>query len=201
MLELQRILTLGGLAALFACGASVARADNIHLCDINATTTCNAGSVIKTTSTTAYVFGSSYTGDTLNVAILTPQSGSSGNFKPGTNLWTVLGEAPAQVFPNFASTLSQETGATGMVPGSFQASDISLGAWTGSVNLGQTITLPNEPAGTIFIAFLENSSGQLVAVSPWSSSLINAVATPEPSSLVLLGSGLIALLFLAWRRH
>jgi len=198
----RKFLSILGLGALIACCASSARADNIHLCDINAFTTCNAGTVIPTHSTTAYVFGTSNTSDTLHVAILAPQSGTAAGsniFSSGTNLWTVLGEAPAQVFPTFASTLSQETGATGMVPGSFLVSDADFGNWTGSVNAGQLITLPNEPVGTIFIAFLENSSGQLQAVCPWSSSLIN-VATPEPSSLLLLGTGLLACLGLAWRR-
>ena len=180
------------------CGSSPAKADNLHLCDVSATVSCNAGSVIPTSSTTAFVFGTAGTGDTLNLAILNPLADGSGNFTSGTNLWTTLlgVNPPPQVFPNFASAVSQELGATGFTAGSFNASTLAIGNWTGTVTLGQTITLPNEPAGTIFIAYLTDP-GQVIAVSPWSSSLI---ATPEPSSFVLLGVGLLGIAALAFRR-
>jgi hypothetical protein len=40
------------------------------------------------------------------------------------------------------------------------------------------------------MAFTENANGKLGLVTPWSSSLVN---TPEPSSLLLLGAGLLGL--------
>jgi hypothetical protein len=194
---IRKILAVVALGVMSMCLTSVAKADNIHLCDINQYTTCNAGSVIPTFTTAAFVFGTSYTGDTLSIAILNPLAGTTGNFSSGGNLWTALGVIPPQNFPNFSSTQSQEQGATGFLAGSFQASSMSYGAWTGTVTVGQSITLPVQPVGTIFMAYLTDSSGNLVAVSPWSSSLINVtpptVSAPEPASIVLLGAGLLGI--------
>jgi PEP-CTERM motif len=43
------------------------------------------------------------------------------------------------------------------------------------------------------MAFTEDAQGNLSSVTPWSSSLI---ATPEPSSLLMVGAGLAGLLVL-----
>jgi PEP-CTERM motif-containing protein len=181
------------------CYSAAAKADNIHLCDVNQYTTCNAGSVIPVSGLPgpSWVFGTAASNETLYIAVLTPQSDTSGNFNSGTNLWQVLLGTAVQNFPNFASTASQELGATGIVAGSFNATSFKVGTWTGSVNTGQLINLPASPVGTIFVAYLLDSSGNLVAVSPWSSSLINV---PEPSSAMLLGIGLLALGALVGRR-
>ena len=168
-----------------------AKADNIHLCDVS--TGCNAGSVIPIGTTTAYVTGNP-TGQELFLAILTPVAGTSGGWHGGT-LWSALNPAITCknkcTYPTLSSAISQELTGAGIVAASFNVSDHDLRvAWT--VN-GQQITLPNEPVGTMFMAFTETSGGALNLVTPWSSSLLTTPA-PESSSLLLLGIGLLGVL-------
>jgi len=104
-------LVLVGISGLLF--SSPALANNLHLCDISQFTQCNSGSAIAVTSSQAWAFGTSYTGDTLYLAVMNPLAGNGGNFSSSTNLWNVLNVQPSQVFPTFASTVSQEQGATG----------------------------------------------------------------------------------------
>ena len=178
------------LVALCFAFSLQAKADNIHLCDVS--TGCNAGSVIPIGTTTAYVTGNP-TGQELFLAILTPVAGTSGGWNSGT-LWSALNppiNCNKCTYPTLSSAISQELTGAGIVAASFNVSDADLGvAWT--VN-GQQITLPNEPVGTMFMAFTETSGGELNLVTPWSSSLATTT-TPEPSSLLLLGIGLLGVL-------
>ena len=177
-----------------------AKADNLHLCDVN--TVCNSGSVISVFGTPATVFvnGTSYTGGTLYLLVMTPASGNSGNWNSSNNLWNVLGVNPSQTYPTLASAISQESGATGLTPGSFNVSSVSQG--TGLWNGSTSVTLPAGPVGTIYMAFVLDASGNLVAVTPWSSSMVNAgnTSVPEPSSLSLVGIALIGFIGLAGRK-
>lgn len=187
------LLTAAMVAALCFIFVGPAKADNLHLCNVSSG--CSASSVIPISGTTAFVTGTANAGDTLFIAVLIPVADNSGNFNSSTNLWTALGESPNQVFPTLASAISQEATQTSITTMSFNVSDISEGAWTGSA----TITLPVEPVGTMFMAFTEDSKGNLSLVSPWSSSLIN-VGVPEPSSAILLGFGLLGMLALTGRK-
>lgn len=172
--------------------AGVATADNLHLCDIGPGA-CNNSAMVATHATTLYATGSSNLGDELFLAILVPQTNNSGNFNSTTNLWTALGEAPNQVYPTLASAISQLQGATGFTAKSFSASDIDEGAWTGSA----TINLPALGPNTIIMAFTEDKYGHLSLVTPWSSSF---ATTPEASTLLLLGVGVLGLAIAAHKR-
>src|SRR5262249_4393433 len=116
---------------------------------------------------------------------LVPLTDNSGNFNSTNNLWSpgALNETPGQVYPTLASAISQLQGATGFTAASFNATDIDEGAWDGSA----TISLPSLAPNTIVMAFVEDANGNLVAVTPWSSSF--AVAAPEPGTIGLLGVG------------
>ncbi len=74
----RRVLIVSALAIVAVCYSAPAMADNIHLCDINQFTTCNAGNAIPIGSgtTQTWVFGTAGSGETLFIAMLTPVTGT-----------------------------------------------------------------------------------------------------------------------------
>ncbi len=206
----MRKLVIGAAVMLAFCLANggAAKADDIHLCATAAACTGNSGSLQFVSGTTsAFVYGkvTSPTPDTLFILVLTPVADNSGNWNSGTNLWQVLGESPTQTYPQLSAAICNLAGGpgcgtpTGFSAQSFNVQDFNMGTFGGTTDTSPlSFTLPGTPtAGNIYMAFLEDAKGNLVAVSPWSSSLLNV---PEPSSLVLLGVGLLGLAGLAGRK-
>ena len=205
--RLMIILVFG--TGIMALGASVAKADDIHLCATSAACTGNPGSIQFTGSTTAFVFGkiTEPIPDALYVVVMTPVAGNSGNWNStSSSLWAVLGEAPTQTFPSLNSAICALEGGpgcnepvTGFSANSFNVQDFLISSsWTGANDTTPiSFTLPGSPTGgDMYMAFVEDASGNLTAVSPWSSSL---VFVPEPGTLTLLGVGLIGVFALRRR--
>jgi PEP-CTERM motif len=195
--------------SLMVLGAGAAKADDIHLCATASACTGNAGSVQFTGSSTAFVFGKTIepTPNELYVVVMTPVADNSGNWNStSSSLWSVLGEAPTQSFPILSSALCALEGGvgcnepvTGFTAQSFNVQDYLISAsWSSAADTSPvSFTLPGSPtAGDLYMAFMEDGNGNLAAVSPWSSSLLNV---PEPGTLTLLGLGLIGLFALSRR--
>lgn len=182
---------------LLALGGS-ARADDLHLC--NVVTGCSSGSLIGIPSgtTTAFATGKIVSGETLWLAIMNPLADNSGNFSGSSNntMWNALGLTcdHGNCDHTLASSIDQESGATGISAMSFNVTLDPLGLWSGGPTTPEQITLPPGGFGTIYIAFTEDASGDVDLWTPWSSSLVNV---PEPRSLTLLVGGLIGIVLLA----
>jgi hypothetical protein len=121
---------------------------------------------------------------------------ASATFNSSTigGLFGALGETGGQdnTFTPW-QTSSAAAGSSITSLGSFTVYEFSLGTFIGPGSFSVAITLSGAvPIGTGFGAFYEdNTSGSIVNNNALSESLV--VATPEPASMALFGTGLVAL--------
>jgi len=198
------------LAAFCLIFASATKADtqNIQLGCVSVTCVSN-GSILTTQTLTGAqldLTGNSNAAGELFIAIYVPVStgGGVGNFIGPNSLevWSVLepGVTPGNDH-SYGSTLGNDPFAnsvTGFVVSDFDTGiNFASGCLT-SVCTSPTFTVPgNFPVGALFVGFTEDSKGNVVASTPWSESVL---AVPEPSSLSMLGIGLVGLLALTGRK-
>src|SRR6266849_8631514 len=198
----------GGVLLVAVCFvfAFAARADtqNIQLGCVSVTCVTN-GSILTTQSLANAqldLTGNSNAAGELFIAIYVPVS-SGGNFTGpnSTTLWSVLepGVTPGNDH-TYGSSLGVNPFAnstTGFFVSDYDTGvNFAAGCLT-SVCTSATFTVPGSfPVGTMFVGFTEDTSGNVVASTPWSESIL---AVPEPGTLTLLVSALIGFVLFSSR--
>ena len=178
------------------------RADGLQIA-CTGTTTCSPGGIQTTTSTNP-TFDVSLVGNgsgnesgELWIAVLTPVTSGANFTGPSNNtLWSALGETGGNNH-NFANSVSNDPSFTSADTG-FMVSDFDTGQVLNGSGTSSVITPGTFSAGTMFVAFTENSSDAIAADSPLSESLVitgsgGPTTTPEPAAFLLLGMGLLSL--------